>query len=177
MSSRRDIPVEPASHQCILAPLDGSALAECTLPHIRGLIRPGKSHVHLLSVLMSGLGDRTVALMTTYPPGLRLSTAAMSRAHTQIEAYLRGVAAHLRGMGASAQIEVREGHPAEEIINYASEIMADLIIMNAHGLSGVSRWVYGSVADRVLRGSPCPVLLVHPTQEELAECTDRSKQA
>ena len=169
------IPIEPTPHRRILVPLDGSALAECTLPYIQGLIHPGKSQVHLLSVLMSGLGDRTIALMTTYPPGLRLSTTALSQAQTQIEAYLRGVAAHLRGMGASVQLKVQEGNPAEEIINYASEIMADLIVMNAHGLSGISRWVYGSVADRVLRGAPCPVLLVRPTRKELADCTARRK--
>ncbi len=153
-------PVEPASHRRILVPLDGSALAECVLPHVRGLIRPGQTQIHLLSVLTTGLGDRTVALLTSYPPGLRLSTTALARARAQIAVYLRGVAARLREHGASVRQEVREGNPAEEVLSCAKEIQADLIVMNAHGLSGVSRWVYGSVAGRVLRGAPCPVLLV-----------------
>lgn len=154
--------VEPGSvrHQRILVPLDGSALAEAALPHVRALIRPGQTQVYLVSVLTTGLGDRTVALLTTSPPGLRLSTTALSRAQVELQSYLRGVAARLREAGATTQIEVREGNPAEEILACAQEIQAGLIVMNAHGLSGMSRWVYGSVADRVLRGASCPVLLV-----------------
>jgi nucleotide-binding universal stress UspA family protein len=150
----------PVSHQRILVPLDGSALAEAALPHVRALIRPGQTQVCLVSVLTTGLGDRTVALLTTSPPGLRLSTTALSRAQVELQSYLRGVAARLREAGAATQIEVREGNPAEEILACAQEIQAGLIVMNAHGLSGMSRWVYGSVADRVLRGASCPVLLV-----------------
>lgn len=153
-------PIEPIAHQRILVSLDGSALAECVLPHVQSLIRPGQTQVHLLSVLATGLGDRTVALMSTYPPGLQISTVAMSRARGQLERYLQGVGSRLRERGAVVKVEVREGNPAEEILNYAQEIEADLIVMSTHGLSGVSRWVYGSVADRVLRWAPCPVLLV-----------------
>ena len=47
----------------------------------------------------------------------------------------------------------------------AAEVNADLIGMTAHGLSGVSRWVYGNVASKVLQGSLCPVLLVRPSSD------------
>jgi nucleotide-binding universal stress UspA family protein len=57
-------------------------------------------------------------------------------------------------------IESRLGKPAEEIINYANQNKVDLIIMASHGRSGVSRWAYGSEADKVLRSSCVPVLLV-----------------
>jgi len=146
----------------ILVPLDGSALAECVLPHVRGLIRPNQTKVFLLSVLTVSLWERTVALMTSHPPGLRLSTMALTRARAQLVIYLRGVAAHLRERGALVHQEVREGNPAEEILNCAVEFEADLIVMSGHDLSGASRWLYGSVADRVLRGAACPVLLVRP---------------
>lgn len=152
--------VEPIAHRCILVPLDGSELAECVLPHVRALVRPGETQVHLLSVLSTGLGDRTVALISSYPPGMQFSTTALARAKAQMELYLRGVAGQLRGYGASVQYWVREGNPAEEILRCAGELGVDLIVMSSHGLSGVSRWVYGSVTDRVLRGAPCPVLLV-----------------
>lgn len=149
-----------ALHRRILVPLDGSASAESVLPHVRGLVRPGQTQVYLVSVVTAGLGDRTVALMTTFPPGLRLSTTALARARAQLEVYLRGIAARVREWGASVRYEIREGNPAEEILACALEIEADLVVMHAHGLSGVSRWVYGSVADRVLHRAPCPVLLV-----------------
>jgi nucleotide-binding universal stress UspA family protein len=147
-------------HQRLLVPLDGSVLAECVLPHVRELIRPGQTHIYLLSVLSAGVGDRAMAVMTTYPPGLQLSASSVSRVRAQIEAYLRGIAAQFRDLGASVRTEVREGNPADEIIDCARAIDAGLLIMNTHGLSGISRWVFGSVTDRVLRGAPCPVLLV-----------------
>ncbi len=143
-------------------PLDGSELAEVVLPHVRTMVRPGETHVHVLSVLTVGLSDRTVALMTTYPPGLRLSTTAMAQARLDLQRYLQRIAARVREWGATAAYEVREGNPAEEILCCAAEIEADLIVMSTHGLSGLSRWVYGSVTAKVLRQAPCPVLLVRP---------------
>ena len=162
----RSSPVEPAAHRRILVPLDGSELAESVLPYVRALVRPGETRVFLLSVLTAGLIDRTVALMTTYPPGLSLSTTALARARAELQSYLQGIAARVRGWGASAHYEVRQGNPAEQILRYIDEIGADLLVMSTHGLSGISRWVYGSVADRVLRGAPCPVLLVRPPSGE-----------
>ncbi|MGD1996649.1 MAG: universal stress protein, partial [Anaerolineae bacterium] len=119
METSQDRPsVRPASHRRILVPLDGSELAECVLPHVRSLIRPGETQIYLLSVVARGFGDRTVALITSYPPGLQLSTAALSRARAQLEIYLRRVAARLREGGASVRWEVREGNPAEEVLDY-----------------------------------------------------------
>ena len=61
--------------------------------------------------------------------------------------------------------EVRFGQAAEEIIAYARDIKADLIAMCTHGRSGIARWAYGSVADRVLHAAKCPVLLVRATKD------------
>lgn len=154
--------MKAVSHQRLLVPLDGSEMAECVLPHVIELIRPGETRVYLFSILTTGLGDRTVALMTTYPPGMQLSTTALARAQAHLEVYLRDIAARLREHGAIVRHDIRTGNPAEEILNYALEIEADIIVMSAHGHSGANRWVYGSVASRVLRGAPCPVLLVRP---------------
>ena len=55
---------------------------------------------------------------------------------------------------------VHFGAPADEILTYAAENKIELIAMCTHGRSGLARWAYGSVADRVLRASSCPVLLV-----------------
>jgi nucleotide-binding universal stress UspA family protein len=155
--------MKPVSHRRVLVPLDGSEMAECVLPHVIELIRPGETQVYLCSILTTGLGDRTVALMTTYPPGMQLSTTALARAQAQMEVYLRDIAARLRERGATVRHAIRAGNPAEEILNHALDIEADMIVMSAHGHSGASRWVYGSVASRVLRGASCPVLLVRPS--------------
>jgi nucleotide-binding universal stress UspA family protein len=57
---------------------------------------------------------------------------------------------------------VRGGDIAEEIIAYAKEVQADLLILGTHGRKGIDRVVFGSVADRVAKMSPTPVLLVNP---------------
>jgi len=56
--------------------------------------------------------------------------------------------------------EVREGSVAEIIVDSAAAGKVDLIVMSSHGYSGLTRWVLGSVAEKVLRGAPCPVLVI-----------------
>ena len=55
---------------------------------------------------------------------------------------------------------MRVGPAADGILGCAAERRGDLIVMCTHGRGGLGRWVYGSVADRVLRGAPIPILLV-----------------
>jgi len=161
-------------YQRILVPLDGSELAEQVVPYVKSLIRPSKpllpdwderqeTRVFLVSILTTGLADRALALLTSYPPGLRITTTALPHAKVQLQSYLRSVAAALREHGALVHTAVRRGSPAEEILTYATEVEGDLISMTTHGASGPSRWAYGNVAGRVLQGARSPVLLVRPT--------------
>lgn len=151
------------AYRRILVPLDGSELAEQALPYVRALVRPRHTSVFLVSVLVTGLGDRTVTLLTSYPPGLQLATTALRQAEIQSRTYLRSVASALQEQGAAVRISVREGLPADEILAHAVEVRADLIAMTTHGLTGASRWVYGNVASKVLQGARSPVLMVRPT--------------
>jgi nucleotide-binding universal stress UspA family protein len=64
-----------------------------------------------------------------------------------------------------ANLEVRLGQPAEEIVAAASESKADLIVLSTHGLTGLDRYLIGSVADRVARLAPCPVFLMRAGKE------------
>ena len=56
--------------------------------------------------------------------------------------------------------EVRFGHPGEEVVDYADEIGADLIIVPSHGYHGMKRFVLGSVAEKIIRHAKCPVLVL-----------------
>lgn len=58
------------------------------------------------------------------------------------------------------KIKVATGDPTTEIIDYAKEIAADLIVLPSHGRKGISRFLLGSVTERVVRLSPCPVLVI-----------------
>ena len=68
---------------------------------------------------------------------------------------------------------VLSGDPATQIVRHAREERFDLVVVGTHGRTGVPRLILGSVAERVARGSPCPVLIVHDhrvlEQEEIAE--------
>lgn len=64
--------------------------------------------------------------------------------------------------GVSHEIFVASGNPAPEILNLTAERDIDLIVMGTHGRTGVKRFLLGSVAERVVRESPVPVLTTHP---------------
>jgi len=57
------------------------------------------------------------------------------------------------------ELHILFGNPAQQICDYAANLSAGLIVMSSHGRSGVAKFFLGSVADRVLRDAPCPVLI------------------
>jgi nucleotide-binding universal stress UspA family protein len=74
--------------------------------------------------------------------------------------YLERVAVNVQEHGIKIQMVTIVGHPHIQIIEYAETNQMDLIVMCTHGRSGLSRWLMGSVADRVVRGASVPVLVV-----------------
>jgi nucleotide-binding universal stress UspA family protein len=68
--------------------------------------------------------------------------------------------------GVTARTVLRTGSPYQEIVGVATDEHADLVIMGTHGRGGVSRLLLGSVADRVIRFAPCPVLTVRGPSDE-----------
>lgn len=69
------------------------------------------------------------------------------------------------GVASDVKREVRLGPPGLTIMERLEEGGADLIVMGTHGRTGVSRWVMGSTAEKILRGAPCPVLTVRSPGE------------
>lgn len=69
-------------------------------------------------------------------------------------------AAKARGTGLTVRIALRTGVPYQEIVELATNERADLIVLGTHGRGGINRALLGSVADRVVRLAPCPVLTV-----------------
>ena len=139
----------------ILVPLDGSPLAERALPYA----------VQIASA--TGAQLRLVRACEPAPPVLLDSGAAVRVAiavhaaelHDARRAMDQQVAA-LRSGGASADGVVRSGDALDVILSEARTCGAELIVMTTHGRGGLTRALYGSVADAVLRGSTVPVLLL-----------------
>jgi nucleotide-binding universal stress UspA family protein len=144
--------------------LDGSPLAEQVLPHVAEIIKDRGSEVYLLSVAptvvtaMAAPADIQPAFATT--DYLVVELGEQEKIARELTDYLDKVAQDLRPLAEQVSRVIRFGRPAEEILSYADKVGADLIAMCTHGRSGLGRWVYGSVADKVLRGAKCPVLLV-----------------
>jgi nucleotide-binding universal stress UspA family protein len=141
-------------YQRLLVPLDGSGLAEAALAHAEEVAAQFDAEIILLRVVVSPYAIAA--------PDLVLATAEsdMHQLSAQAEEYLKNTANQLRARGLQVRSATCEGPVAEAILEHAEALNAGLVVMSTHGRGGVSRWVYGSVADRVLQGSSCPVLLI-----------------
>jgi nucleotide-binding universal stress UspA family protein len=155
-------------YQKILVPLDGSKLAECALPHVEELAKGcDTGQVILVSVTeriegykVVGNHTRTLGEQLTPGAGERRISETVGKLERQARRYLGRVAKTLEAKGIKVLTEVLLGKPAEEIALYAANNGCDLIIMSSHGRSGPSRWARGSVADKIIRASSVPVLLI-----------------
>ncbi len=139
----------------IMVPLDGSELAERALPHAVELAR---CHGHRLTLVRISLSQ-----LYTYSPagdGPLYSEEVLQADQRAAAEYLARMKARLSSPEVAVATETLSGPVAETLIEYACEQDVDLIVMSTHGRSGLSRWVYGSVADKVLRGAHCPTLIV-----------------
>jgi len=142
----------------ILVPLDGSKLAECVLPHVEALVKGGQvqevvfARVHEPFRMFSGAAD----VVLTEREIARIDSEQKAAA----EKYLKEVVNRVRLDDLKPRAELLRGVVTESIAEYAAKNGVDLIVIATHGRSGVSRWVWGSVADRILRTSCVPVLMV-----------------
>jgi nucleotide-binding universal stress UspA family protein len=151
----------------ILVPLDGSELSVCSLEHVKQVAIPGgASEVILLRVIEPVSRDDAV----TWSQAGYSMTDVLNKTKDLAKENLTRAAGKLIDQGISARAEVIEGRAAESIIDFAEKNNIELIIMSTHGRSGISRWTFGSVADRVVRHSPVPVLVISP-----AECRSGRK--
>jgi nucleotide-binding universal stress UspA family protein len=141
----------------ILVPLDGSRLAEQALPHAAVQAEQFGAEIFLMRVL-GPLPDPIMASRDT----VRSAEAASARL---AQTYLEGIAASLVERGIPTTPAIVEGKPYVEIIHFAEDERIDMIVMSTRGHSGLSRWLLGSVADRVVRGATVPLLLVQAQAE------------
>jgi nucleotide-binding universal stress UspA family protein len=133
----------------ILVPLDGSELAEVTLWYAEGLAGRMRSAITLLLVLSPE------NLTSRYMYDCYLNEIAK---RTRANAEERG--AGKREGEIKVDYEILKGDAAEEIVDYADKARVNLIIMSTQGRSGVRRWALGNVANKVLRATGKPVLLI-----------------
>ena len=146
----------------ILIPLDGSRLAERAVPLAIALAEKFGSKILLLRVL-----DIPEPTAPTSHLEVTIGWVREARAHAHNEArsYLDRWQREVYRQRIRVRAMVRDRSAAEDILQVASSEDVDLIVMSAHGQGGQARWTFGSVADKVARHSPCPVLLVRYASE------------
>jgi len=151
----------------ILAPLDGSKLSECSLAHVKALATGCKvPEVTLLTVV----GEPPPLPSYEYSSPQMVAEVAEQREKEaeeikkRAEDYLARVADDLKKEGIAVKTDVIhlsfEGRIADTILDYVQNNKVDLIIMSTHGRSGVSRWAFGSVADKIVSHAQVPVLTI-----------------
>ena len=138
----------------ILVPLDGSKLAEGIVPRVEWLAKIHDGEVTLIRV----------ALAHTFPGADPVQHQV--NVVREAEEYLAKVEANLKSVGVKVKSVVRYGHDAQEIVDHARDRGFDLIAMSTHGRTGPSRWLLGSISDRVVRGAGMPVLMVRPVAKK-----------
>jgi nucleotide-binding universal stress UspA family protein len=148
----------------VLAPVDGSTLALHAVPWAAKLAGP----------------DGTVILLRVVPPqpdyaeSLFSFVGAEERVREIQDAWTRTAKADmdeaealLSGSGVTVEQVVAEGEPDEEIVAAAARRGVQMIAMASHGRGAVGRAIFGSVADRVARTAPVPVLILRPPDEDV----------
>ena len=137
----------------ILVPLDGSELAKTALGQAEKLAKTFDAEIILFQV---------VPFMPIYgSPELVTPLIVDEKQKEAVEKYLASLAEELKKKGLKVTATVRTGQQvAGEIIDFAKEAGADLIVMCTHGRSGISRWVLGSVALKLLTRAEAPILLI-----------------
>lgn len=145
----------------ILVPLDGSGFSECSLEHVKAIASGCRVPETILLRVVEPLSAEIVSALAMAGDDL-LHKAELD---SQVEArnYVVKIKNELANNGLEVEAVVVDGSAAEEILDYAKNNKVDLIVMTTHGKTGISRWFFGSVAQKVLQHSPIPVLMISPS--------------
>jgi len=142
----------------ILVPLDGSDLSERALEPAFQLAEKFAAEVVLLRVI--ALDDMTAVVAGSGPQFMHLRDVREEHDRAESEAYLHGILSQAQANQVPVKTRVAFGAAPEMIVQVADQTQAELIIMSTHGRSGLNRFLYGSVAEAVLRGTQLPLLLI-----------------
>ena len=142
----------------ILVPLDGSKLAEKALPYAEELAAKLGAELILTWVL------HPLVVMSDY--GASSYETIIELEKNEATRYLTTTQIEIQKRQLPVRVNILEGYAAQTIIDLACQEKVDLIVMSTHGRSGLSRWVHGSVATKILQHAPCPVFLVRVKEAE-----------
>lgn len=150
----------------ILVPLDGSGFAEAALPYALELAAQFDSDITLLRVVLPPrMGEGALS-----PESANFLIKMRDNLYKEAIDYLQHQKGSLRQQNFRAHYQVAESEDiAAEIINTVRGGDMDTIVMCTHGRGGLGRWLFGSVAMRVLQSSKVPVVVIRPDGTEMTD--------
>ena len=149
----------------ILIPLDGSKLGEAALHYVGDLVSRispwQKVEVTLFHVVTTLKHDVEISGGDSGLITVPYNESELEQMKVDALKYLNKIGESLTSKGVNVSVKVSIGQDAaHEIIQAEEEVNAELVAMTTHGRAGISRWAFGSVTDKVLRGGKVPVLMV-----------------
>jgi nucleotide-binding universal stress UspA family protein len=154
----------------VLVPLDGSPLSEQALYYAQEIVA-SNGRLTLLTVVEIPV-DYEYSLLDiplTVVTARAYNESDYNNTRHRIEQYLNNKARKLVEKGYDVECLIETGDPATIIHDTASNKKANAIVMTTHGRTGLSRWLFGSVTQKVISQMPCPVMVVpglHPVEAE-----------
>jgi nucleotide-binding universal stress UspA family protein len=146
----------------IMVPLDGSQLAEESLPYVIKIARALSLKVIMVRVAKVG------GIYSAYADGYPYVGSLDLEKEIEDDAieYLKTVATRLRAAGLEVEWKLLRGNPTAAIVDLARETSQDIVALTTHGRSGFTRWILGSVAEGLIRASGDPVLVIPREEKE-----------
>jgi nucleotide-binding universal stress UspA family protein len=145
----------------ILFPVDLSETSAKIVPAVESVARKYGAIVHL--VFVARVFDYFTSMYVPHPSVSQFEKEVIEGAEKRLYEF---AAEHFQE-AAGTKVKVLAGDPSEEILKYAAAHAIDLIIMGTHGRKGIDKVIFGSVAERVVKSSPAPVMVVNPFKAKL----------
>jgi nucleotide-binding universal stress UspA family protein len=145
----------------IVVPLDGSGWSQRAVPHAVDIARANGSELILLHIFVPPAAEYTDQLALAGQDG------QVQQLREAMKQYLMGVRSELRSEDMTVRTQLIEGMGVASIIcDYINDEGIDLVVMSTRGRTGISRFIFGSVAHNIMECAKVPVLLIHPDKDE-----------
>jgi nucleotide-binding universal stress UspA family protein len=149
----------------IVVGTDGSQPADEAVRQAIDLASRDGARLHLVTAYHDPQIVQETTVWTNEPKGM-LDTGRTEAAAPTVdlgevaESVLKRAAGDALSKGVEVETHARKGHPAEVIIDIANQVQADLIVVGSRGLTGIQRYLLGSVSSKVSEHAPCNVMIV-----------------
>jgi nucleotide-binding universal stress UspA family protein len=140
----------------ILFPVDLSPASIKVVPYVQTMASTHGARIHLLFV--ARVFDYFTSMYVPHPSVSQFEKEVIEGAEKRLYEFAEE---HFKGID-GVKVKVAAGDPSDEILGYIGAMGIDLVIMGTHGRRGLDKIMFGSVAERVVKSSPVPVMVVNP---------------